>query len=666
MPDNDNIDNLSDKDLRNLVADLRKEVSSLRDEVKGMTKKGVKDLDKNLKYSNNVVSDLINNMKTLNAENLDFIKNTSKQYSLAESLAQSYKQTSVNIGLTTKNQQDFGRVFIKSVADVQMFGGNMQDVQSAYSNFADESGRIRILSPDEITNIIALEKGTNLVGDSAAELMEKFDLMGVSSKDAMESINQIFVDSQKIGLNASKVVKTLSENFTTMQKYSFNNGVKGMTEMAKLSVKMRTNISDMLAMADKFYDPESAIETASNLQMLGGDIAAAFGDPIEMMYLARNEPEKLATKLQSITENMMTFNDVTGQYEFPPEVRMQLKAAGEQLGINTDQMIEMARQTSKIKDIKMNVSSNITDDDMREQISSMAKMKDGKWVIDTKDGELAIDSEKLTKDLVSELVKVPKTQEEAIITTAKEALTTNQYLETISKSRDTAFLSEANIYMAMEKAFEPSLKTFVEGQKETMDTIRKSFGETQIQQQIQSMLGGGGTKLDDLVGGIMKLQNDLVTEFLGTVKNKEFKFDKIDVNELGINSNGKISIINSDGKPSVIANDDFASFPSGQRMISGPEGNFKINDNDLVVGGTNLFDNKKTNASTNLSGTLVIDMPSTITVNVAGDSKNVDLNDSNLKNIILKYVETSLRDGVDNSKVSGSGIYTTPGNQSFK
>ena len=34
---------------------------------------------------------------------------------------------------------------------------------------------------------------------------------------------------------------------------------------------------------------------------------------------------------------MMTFNDETGQYEFPAEVRMQLKSVeGEQLGINTD------------------------------------------------------------------------------------------------------------------------------------------------------------------------------------------------------------------------------------------------------------------------------------------------------------------------------------------
>ena len=99
-------------------------------------------------------------------------------------------------------------------------------------------------------------------------------------------------------------------------------------------------------MADKFYQPEAAIEAAANLQMLGGDIADAFGDPFETMYLARNKPEELAKKLGDMTENMMQFNEETGQYEFPAEVRMQLKSAGEQLGINTNKMIDMARQTS--------------------------------------------------------------------------------------------------------------------------------------------------------------------------------------------------------------------------------------------------------------------------------------------------------------------------------
>ena len=50
----------------------------------------------------------------------------------------------------------------------------------------------------------------------------------------------------------------------------------------------------------KIYEPDFRID-----EMLGGDIAKAFGDPFETMYLARNKPEELAKKLQDMTENMV-------------------------------------------------------------------------------------------------------------------------------------------------------------------------------------------------------------------------------------------------------------------------------------------------------------------------------------------------------------------------
>ena len=108
--------------------------------------------------------------------------------------------------------------------------------------------------------------------------------MGISNVKATEQMNELIEDSQKIGLNSSKVIKTLSSNMKSMQSYSFAGGVKGMTNMAKQAVKMRLDVSDVLGMADKFYQPEAAIEAAANLQMLGGDSAEACGDPFETMY----------------------------------------------------------------------------------------------------------------------------------------------------------------------------------------------------------------------------------------------------------------------------------------------------------------------------------------------------------------------------------------------
>jgi capsule polysaccharide export protein KpsE/RkpR len=154
-----------------------------------------------------------------------------------------------------------------------------------------------------------------------------------------------------------------------MQQYSFASGVKGMTNMAKQSVKMRVDVSEILQMADKFYQPEAAIEAAANLQLLGGDIAEAFGDPFQVMYEARNKPEELAKRVGKMTENMVSFNEETGEFDMPAEARMQLQAVSKELGIGMDSLTEMTRQASKIKSIRMDVSGNILDEDMRDGIA---------------------------------------------------------------------------------------------------------------------------------------------------------------------------------------------------------------------------------------------------------------------------------------------------------
>ena len=82
-----------------------------------------------------------------------------------------------------------------------------------------------------------------------------------------------------------------------------------------------------------------------------------------------------------MTENMVSFNEQTGEFDFPAEARMQLQSVSKELGIGMDSLTEMTRQASKIKSIKMNVSGNILDENMREGIAGMARMKDGKWQV---------------------------------------------------------------------------------------------------------------------------------------------------------------------------------------------------------------------------------------------------------------------------------------------
>jgi uncharacterized protein YoxC len=471
-------------ELTKRIEKLEGSISRLQQETRGANKE--------LGKTNNIFADILVKAKNIGVELKNFATSMSQQYQMAEELAEAYKKTSLNIGLAVDRSEDFGVSFIKATSKVKLLGGEMSDVQDIYKTFIEETGRSRIIRAEEVERMYALGKATGDWGNNTVKLFEQLELLGKGVVDSADMLDEIIVDSQKMGLNSSKVINTLSDNIKQMQTFSFRNGVRGMTEMAKLAVKMRLDVSSMLGMAEKFYEPEAAIEAAAQLQMLGGDIAEAFGDPFETMYLARNKPEELANRVSKMTENMIQFNKETGEYEFPAEARMQLKAAGDQLGLNIDQMVEMARQSAKIKDIKMDVSGNITDPEMREGIASMARIKDGRWVVDFEGKELGIDE--IGEKTAEALLSAPKTAEDAAIQTAKNSLTMSETLNRIEEAGKLDIISRpgTNVYMEMEKLMKPSFEELSSGVNRLADAAGKTVNLTDMIDAMKEATETGG------------------------------------------------------------------------------------------------------------------------------------------------------------------------------
>lgn len=512
------------------IKKLQQQIDELNDRIKDMSDdmdkidRSSSNVSKNIGDSADLLSDAVLSVKNIGTEFRKFATDSKAQYKYAEELAEKSKQTAVNIGISVGRSQEFTKSFNRATAEVQKFGGSASEVSQIMEEIADNSGRARIVSPEEVANIFKVSKSLGLTEDSVAEMAERMDLMGVSSEQFYEHMNNMTIESQQLGLNSKKVATELQNNFGAMSRMSFKNGVKGMTEMAKLAVKMRMDVSDMLGMAEKFYEPEQAIEAVANLQMLGGDVAEAFGDPFETMYLARNKPEELAKKVQQMAENMMQFNEETGEYEFPAEVQMQLKAAGEQLGINTDNMIDMARQASKIKDIKMNVSGNITDEDMREGLAGMAKMKDGKWVVDFKGEQLDIGD--IGMDQAAEILAAPKDSDDAIMDIAMNSMTTNQILENILEAMKTGYVAEQNVYEITEDILRPGMRALFEGVEGQVEDIIVALKDTNIGKIRELMLEQArnlGLDTADKITQIFKM--DMSAELVELLKIPPLKQD---------------------------------------------------------------------------------------------------------------------------------------------
>ena len=510
------------------IDELEKAVERLTEQMKHFDNNAKSSAD-SIGKTNNLLGEALGSMKQIGVESAKFARSLNKQYQWAEKLAEVSKQTAVNIGLSVGRSAQFTKEFNKATAAVQKFGGDATDVSNIIERMTDKSGRARIITEEEVLNVYLLEKGLGIADETASEMMERMDQMGINAVSANDAIQDMVVESQKLGLNASKVGKALANNFEKMQTFSFKGGVKGMTEMAKLAVQMRTDVSSMLGMAEKFYEPEQAIEAVANLQMLGGDVAQAFGDPFEVMYLARNKPEELAKKVQDMTSEMIQFNEETGEYDLPAEGRMQLQAMGEQLGFNVDQMVDMARQSSKIKDIKMNVSGNILDEDMREGVASLARMdENGKWVVDM-EGAGAIPVEDLNMDEAEKLLSAPKDADEAIMDMATNSMTTNEILSNIEKSIKTGIVAEVNVYEALEDTIRPSIEAMMEGTRDTVDRLVKHQQEGPVgdyRKHLQRQYEKLGKDGEEVIDSLFKDLEKVMDENLENLK-RAFDVDKI-------------------------------------------------------------------------------------------------------------------------------------------
>ncbi|MHA2431364.1 MAG: hypothetical protein ACXACC_10105, partial [Promethearchaeota archaeon] len=254
MTDEQRLENLEKeiKQLKEDIADLNGEMDKLD--------KTSSSLSKKVGDTGNLLKDAVTSVGNIRKEFFSFMKDSSEQYKYAEKLAETSKETAVNIGMSVGRSKEFTKEFNRATAEIAKFGYDAKNVNTIMTSFADASGRARIITPEEVKNIALLEKGLGVGLESSGELYERMELMGVGTAKATQKINEMVVSSQKLGLNASKVAKTLSNNFDRMSSMSFKNGVKGMTKMAQLAVKMRMDVSDMLGMAEKFYEPEAAIE----------------------------------------------------------------------------------------------------------------------------------------------------------------------------------------------------------------------------------------------------------------------------------------------------------------------------------------------------------------------------------------------------------------------
>jgi hypothetical protein len=316
----------------------------------------------------------------------------------------------------------------------------------------------------------------------------------------------------------------------------------------------------------------------------------------------------------------------------------------------------MARQAAKIKDIKMNVSSNIGDDEMREGLASMARLnKDGKYVIDFGNEELDIGD--IGMDKAAEILAAPKDADEAIMDMAHNSMTTNQILENILEAMKTGFVAESNVYEITEDVLRPGMKSMMEGVESQVQNAIKLLQDTQVGQFRKEMLEQA--KDLGILGG-EGLKEFFEKDFAVTIAEAFSKIKWTDVFEsdikkifqkvrtMGADSEGKIKGKEKDGDFLLRDDGTKVSFSSEDDIIGAKRGGplDKLMDKGLpnnMVGGTT--NSKMEFGNLNISGRIEIVSPD-------GSTNGMDM--SSLKPQIEKMIISHMNGSFRNGGVSSS------------
>jgi hypothetical protein len=330
------------------------------------------------------------------------------------------RQTILNLGLSGAKADMMRSSFEQSALYAAKLGGGLEDVQAVMTGFADETGRAVALSDEMVKSVLAIGKGTGLGIEQATKLAAQFEFMGVDAKSTMEYVQGVVDTSERMGVNTTKVLKNVSDNFKKLSTFTFQGGVKAFGQMAMDAEKTRVSMATALDVAEATRGLEQVIELGANLQVMGGRFAEM--DPFQWIYMARNEPDKLNAKISEMTKGIYTLrknSDGTFEKFITPADRDRLANVAKSLGITKEEMFEIAQRRLDMETMNKQLAGTGLTGREKELIQGAAKFdaKTGKYQVMLA-GQMR-DISTLTKEQANSFVKEQATLEER----AKQAQT---------------------------------------------------------------------------------------------------------------------------------------------------------------------------------------------------------------------------------------------------
>lgn len=230
----------------------------------------------------------------------------------------------------------------------QKYGVASSAITAVQRNISETTGKQLLLNDAQAEGFVQANK---LVGqETTNKFMDTIiNGMGGQVSAVQGAISKAYATAAKQGLNAQKFSKKVAENLSMANRLNFRNGIDGITRMAAMAEKFGLSMKSVETAAGQFMEFDSAIEHSAHLQMLGGSIGAAFGNPLENMYESMYDPEAFSKRMEDAMKGMATFDAKKGYATISPMNQEILRNYAKEMGLNAEEVVANAKKMAEVR-----------------------------------------------------------------------------------------------------------------------------------------------------------------------------------------------------------------------------------------------------------------------------------------------------------------------------
>lgn len=364
-----------------------------------------------LEDNGSIISAALNDLKETSIQFLKQEFSVNAIWSYLQKIDGAVRDYQLNLGLSG-NKADFLRQQTQeSVNQAARYGAGIEDIISLQSGLNDITGRAGVLTEKQIGDMVLIAKGTGMANEEATKLVGNMMLLGSSIEDSKKFIEATVNSTAQLGLSSSNVLKGITANIGSLNKYRFQNGVEGLKKMVQSSEKFKFSIEGAFSAAEKFRTLEGLLEAGANLRVLGGEFAKI--DEFKFSFLARNKPEEFAVELTKLTKGMASFNKETGMFDISDIDMDRLRAVAETTGRSLEDVSQSAKQFNQIEFAKKQIFVGTPEE--REMLAKLATFSKGSTIGTIQIGDKNVRLDQLTDKQIELYKQEKKTLDERAV-----------------------------------------------------------------------------------------------------------------------------------------------------------------------------------------------------------------------------------------------------------